>query len=75
VKRLALAMRFYVRLLGRKNTDEISPFIGRLVKPLNRRQENARRACHGRREQGGAPGGALQARSIITMNGTRKRRK
>ena len=36
-------------------------------------QENARRASHGRREQGGAPGEAYQAASIITLNGTRKR--
>ena len=38
-------------------------------------QENARRASHGRREQGGAPGEAYQAASIITLNGTRKRPK
>ena len=38
-------------------------------------QENARRASHGRREQGSASGKAYQAAFIITMIGTRKRPK
>jgi hypothetical protein len=43
--------------------------------PFTACRKNARRASHGRREQGGAPGEAYQAASIITMIGTRKRPK